>query len=167
MHQFTDTKGRQWDVSLSLGSVLRVDKSDFTALTKEEFSFAVPDRQTLQLIFTNAPLQAAIIWAVIKPQADKLGVDENEFLDGIDGEVWKKAKDAFFGAIADFFPETKTALSALKRNIAKAKETIEEVMGEMNPAMEQAFMKAIQKEAEKVRKQLEALGNEHGGESTV
>lgn len=77
---FKDSTGRVWDVALNLGAARRVDKSDFSLLTKEPFSIIGAKKETFANLLSNPSLAFAIIWAIVQPQAKKLYEDYQRFI---------------------------------------------------------------------------------------
>lgn len=77
---FKDSVGRVWDVTLNLGAARRVDKSDFSLLTKEPFSIINAKKETFASLLSNPSLLFAIIWAVVQPQAKRMFTSYQGFI---------------------------------------------------------------------------------------
>lgn len=111
---FVDRKGGVWDVSLTLLSARRVDNSDYKTLTDiGEFSLLLlkPKEKLLTELLRNNGLLMAIVWTIVQPQLTKsLVKTEDEFMDAMDGPTIKKAKEAFWRSLADFFQDEQTVL---------------------------------------------------------
>lgn len=132
---FRDRHGREWDTELTLGSVRRIDASDFSLLTDKQVVLLRPDKTTFGELLTNVPLLCAVAWTVAKPQADKLscpecdgeGADgceacggsgrfcELSFVDGLTAAAISDLRKAFWESLCRFFPDQKTALSICLR----------------------------------------------------
>jgi len=154
---FTDKKGRNWDVSLTLGGARRIDASDFSEVTSKRFSILRPDKHLLSDILTDTPLLFAIIWALVQPQAQASGVDEAEFLDGLDGPSIQAGREAFWEALSDFFPEHATALSTLLSQYQKAGKRIAAELAAMETEIEAVVSEEVATQTEKLRKELRAM----------
>lgn len=155
---FTDSKNRRWDVSLNLAAAKRIDNSNFDSVTKlRDFSFLNPDKNLLAEIVNNKQLLVAMIWAVVHTAAAKqLDLEETAtpedaeiaFLEGFDGATLDLARDAFIGAMSDFFREHKTVLSTLiqQRNagIAKLNAKLAEVQDQARQFIEAEVEMEIQ-----------------------
>lgn len=145
---FTDKLGREWDVSLDMAGAHRIDNSDFSALSDEEFTFVNPDKRTFMLLLSDSSLLFAMVWAVVQPQVKRnLDIDleddtvdlatltkrkeqaEIEFLSGLNGRAIREGREAFWRAIADFFPEHQTVLLALMRQFDLTHRKLAEKMG--------------------------------------
>lgn len=119
-YTFTDGKSRTWNTKLTLAAAMRVDASDFTEVYPEKFSILSPDKELFPNLITNVPLMFAVIWAIVRPQAESQGISpkedeaQAEFLAGIDGPTIKAGREAFWRSLTDFFPDMGTVLSTLK-----------------------------------------------------
>jgi len=129
---FKDSKGREWDLKLTLGKAKRIDASDFSEITDFEFTVLEPKREFFAHILEDPNLCFAIAWVIILDQVkDKMGIDLDEeglsdeqreerqakaewdFVDSLDGDAMLKGREALMGAFSDFFPEIRTVLSTL------------------------------------------------------
>ena len=170
---FTDTNGKTWDVKLTLAAARRVDNSDFTEITQDEFSMLNPSRELFTDILTNTSLLFAIVFAIVRPQVKaNLGIDldeeglsaddqlaryvraEEAFVAALDGPAISSGREAVWGSVVDFFPEHKTALSTLKNQLTKAQERIEAEVKKLEPEMEAMIEREIQVGMEEARKEL-------------
>ena len=156
-NEFMDKRGRRWDVSLSLGGARRIDASDFSELTAKKFSILRPDKDLLMEILTDTPLLFAMIWALVQPQAAAAGVDEASFLDGLDGPAIAGGREAFWGAVADFFPEHATALLTLLSQYRKAGRRIALEIEGMEAEIEAVINDEVTHQTTKLREELQAM----------
>lgn len=100
MKAFTDDKGREWQISLNVGSVRRV---------KDQ----LPDCDLLQPssgeppLFTRLSVDDAllcgVLFAVLEPQAKQAGISPEEFAEGMGGKPITAAAEAFMEEWRDFF----------------------------------------------------------------
>lgn len=162
--EFTDKAGNSWDVSLDLAGARRIDNSDFSSLTDEEFSIVKPDKRTFMLILDNSSLLFAMIWAVVQPQVkEKLGVDPEEdlekaeaaFLTNMNGRAIEEGREAFWQAIADFFPEHRTVLLNLMRQFGRAHQRVAEKIGELESHMSKMVDLEVDKGMAKLKEEME------------
>lgn len=130
---FKDRKGREWDLTLTLGSARRIDKSDYSEVTDFEFSVLEPRREFFSELLRDANLSFAIAWTIVQGEQVKrnMGIDlddpklspeereklyadaEWDFIDSLDGQAMFNGREVLLGAFADFFPEIQTVLSTL------------------------------------------------------
>lgn len=163
---FTDKRGRTWDLELSMDAAKRVDASDFSEISEIKFSLLRPGRELFSSILSDGPLQWAIIWAVVQPQVEaNLGSDlakdpeaaETEFLKGLNGPAIKQGREAFWRALADFFPEHGTALLTLIERLEKANQRIGLRISEMGQQMDEALAKKVDTELEEIKQEMDSL----------
>lgn len=158
---FDDAKGRTWDVTITLLGARRIDNSDFTAIYRDPVSMIEPTEGFFRAMLGAKPaLMGALIWALVHPQAEQLGLTggEEEFLEGIDGAAWSRAKKAFRAAVLDFFHDQKTALSSLVAAIDRAEskqaELLEAEMQGIEEAIEGHMTREIRSATAELRNKL-------------
>lgn len=174
---FTDRKGRQWDVALDLRNARLVDATDLSIFGVNDFSILRPDKQSWHRLLTDAPFLFAVIWAMVQDQAiakhaaatrSELGpgssfpvspredydAAELEFVSGINGPVIDKAREAMVEALSDFFPEHRTVLSTLHRQIMKLRTKVDKIMESTEPMLEAMMDQQLQEGVEKMRQEL-------------
>ena len=113
MKTFNDSAGRTWTVSLTLdaakrvNSLLGVNLLDLDGRTDKKPQEGGEDRPAelplLTRLGTDIILLCDVIFAIIKPQADKAGVSDEEFGAALGGEVIFAAQTAFYEELVDFF----------------------------------------------------------------
>jgi len=169
---FKDKNGKEWDATLTLGGARRIDASDFTEITKKRFSILVPEKEMFIEVLSNSSLVFAMIWAINQDRVqDNLGIDpkvkpeeaELAFLDSLDGPTIQAGKRAFWGALADFFPEHKTALLTLILQLAKTDAKIALEIKALIPDLERVMNKEIKVEVAKAREDLKKVGGKSSG----
>lgn len=173
---FTDKAGRTWDVSLTLLACRRVDNSDFSELTSKKFSILEPTREFFMEILTDTPLLFGIVWAIVQPQVKgNLGIDihepdispeertrraadaEEAFLEALDGRTVREGRDAVWGAVADFFPEHRTALLTLMTQYQKGHQRIGAELAGMEADIETLIGEEITAGMKTLKKDLQDL----------
>jgi len=96
MRTFRDNSGRTWTISVDVAAVKRarslagVDMLDL--------------RGTMSSIERDPVLVCDAVWAVVKPQADQHGVDEESFLASLAGDCIEAATRALLAELVDFSP---------------------------------------------------------------
>lgn len=166
---FKDARGREWDVTFTLAGAKRIDKADLSAVLPDvpKFSILKPDRQLFGRILTDTSLMFAIIWVIVQPQVKAvLGIDPEEepelaeqtFLEGLDGEALLRGKEAFWGAMSDFFHAHKTVLEGLFRNLEQANRKLQADLGAMEPEIKKTLEAEVDKGLKKLRAELKTLG---------
>lgn len=111
---FTDTKGRQWDLQLSVRSAADVHKRTGADLLNQPLK-AIELFGTDQFKFFDAA------WCIVRPQAEAWGVSESQFLDAIAGDAIEQALDAFFEALISFSqsPSGRAALRQVQETLVR------------------------------------------------
>ena len=112
MKSFTDNKGRTWTLEVTVATVKRV-----RALCKVDLNSIVeldknnkPSAELLEQLSTDPVLLVDVLYAVCKPQADKLGVSDEDFGEAMAGDAIEHATSALLEEVIDFFPEAKRML---------------------------------------------------------
>lgn len=107
---FTDTKDRTWDVSITVGTLGRL--RDVAGVVLDDL---VPKRiksdsvglAALAEFLSDSVAILQAVYAVCKPQIDKLGLTFDQFAEGFEGEksveVCEKMAQAFLAGLHDFF----------------------------------------------------------------
>ncbi len=129
MPHFTDTAGHRWNLALSVGTVKRVrELSGVDLLTILDKPQALVDLASDPVRFVD------VLFIVIKPQADQIGICDEAFGESLDGETVEAATDAFLEALVDFFPGARK--TTLKRVLDRAKGTARLAEGALQKALD-------------------------------
>ncbi len=109
MKSFTDNKGRTWTLEVTVATVKRV-----RALCKVDLNSIVeldknnkPSAELLERLSSDPVLLVDVLYAVCKPQADKLGITDEDFGESMAGDAIEQATTALLEEVIDFFPESK------------------------------------------------------------
>lgn len=166
MKMFQDSKGRTWELSLSLAAAQRIEGCDFSDLTDQEISILnIHEVDCLDTVVRNAPVIFACIYCCIKPQADAQGVTQDEFAESIDGNAVIEGKEAWVEELAAFFPELRTVLLQMletqkqglekiqKRSKKMAKKMVDKIGTDLDSQLDKA-----EREAEKTLLSGETFG---------
>jgi hypothetical protein len=125
MPAFSDDNGDQWQVKVTIGAVDRCrDIAGIDLLTVvggDGFGEFIAD-----------PVRAAkAVYAVVRPEAIRRGLSEEQFLERLSGDAMDAARNALLDGIVDFFPSPaerrarRNLLAEIRRVIAKEMETLE------------------------------------------
>lgn len=126
MKAFKDIKGRVWELQISVGSVRRI-KGAFGIDIGNIMSFTDSGKPSvLDQIGDDVQLLFGIIWLLCEKQATGRGIDEQAFLDAMDGDSVEAAADALLDEIVNFSqPAQRKVLQKLRELSRIAKEKAE------------------------------------------
>ena len=138
MKSFTDNKGRAWEIVVTVATVKRVRglcKVDLNSIVELDKNNK-PSAELLERLSSDPVLLVDVLYAICKPQADKLGVSDEDFGEAMAGDAIEHATTALLEEVIDFFPEAKRMvmrkiLSASRRFSRAARKKLEaELNGE-------------------------------------
>ena len=138
MKSFSDNKGRTWTLEVTVATVKRVRglcKVDLNSIVELDKNNR-PSAELLERLSSDPVLLVDVLFAVCKPQADKLGITDEDFGEAMAGDAIEHATNALLEEIIDFFPEAKRVvmqriLSASRRFSDAARKKLEaELNGE-------------------------------------
>ena len=138
-------------MNLSLAAAQRIETCDFSLLTDKTISVLnMHQNDCVTELLNDAGIIFACVWCCVKPQADKIGISEEEFTEGISGQTLIDGKEVWAEEMADFFPEMKTAISrlqkaqrkGLKKVQAKMDELSDKAVSRVNQELDQALNQA-------------------------
>lgn len=110
MKEFIDGANRKWLLNIKIGSLKAV--KDNTNIDLSTFPECIKE-------FSDVFKLCQVLWILIKPQAEKANVSEQEFYDSLDGEIVDNAFELFMEEIVNFSPPQRR--ETLRKLIAKAK----------------------------------------------
>lgn len=99
MQTFVDTENRTWVISLTIDAIKRVRG----LLDVDLLGLELGDPPVLTRLGTDVSLLCDVIYVLIKPQADKLGVTDEQFGAALGGEVILAAQTVFYAELINFF----------------------------------------------------------------
>ena len=109
MKSFTDNKGRAWEIVVTVATVKRV-----RALCKVDLNSIVeldknnkPSAELLERLSSDPVLLVDVLYAICTPQADKLGITDEDFGEAMAGDAIEYATSALLEEVINFFPESK------------------------------------------------------------
>lgn len=99
MRTFKDNAGRAWTLSVDVSAVKR---------TRSLAGIDLLDlKGTLSRLEKDPILLCDALWAIVKPEADAAGVDEDAFLSALAGDCIEVASRALLAELVDFSPNTR------------------------------------------------------------
>ena len=139
MKAFTDNAGKTWSVAMTIDSVKRV--RDLLGVNLVEPEAGEPP--LLTRLGTDEILLCDVVYCLIKPQADTLGVTDVDFGRALGGDAILAAQTALYEELVDFFqkrgrPDRARAVAAQKTMIEMAIESVRMKLDAMNPQAELA-----------------------------
>jgi hypothetical protein len=123
MKVFTDNAGKTWSVSMTIDSVKRV--RDLLGVNLVEPEAGEPP--LLTRLGTDEILLCDVVYCLVKPQADTLGVTDEDFGRALGGDAILAAQTALYEELVDFFqkrgrPDRAKAVTAQKKMMELAVE---------------------------------------------
>lgn len=97
---FTARDGRQYDLTITMGTVKRVEREIGHRLT----TIFVSDDLRPQWIGDDLGF-GQLLWVLVKPQAEAAGVSQEQFDDSLDGPTTRTAQREFLRSCSLFFEE--------------------------------------------------------------
>ena len=130
MHSFKDCKGREWEISLTLGSAMAVrDAIGVDLLSPEQ-----GDPPLLTRLGTDELLLGQVIAALLAKQIEASQYDAPDVLDAFDGETLGKAHTAFYEELRGLFQSRgrKDRATAVEKQMAMLDAAIEAVSARLD-----------------------------------
>ena len=125
MRQFTDTKGRVWDVELNVRQMKRVRDVlgiDLVNVIQAGKDGAVAT-DTLDRVANDPILLVDILWVLCEGQAKAAGVTDDDFGSSLAGDSIADATRAFLDELVDFFPGARRLFLKKAVDLARKFET--------------------------------------------
>lgn len=102
MHAFTDSAGREWKPTISIGSVRRVKAAlQIDLLNPDAMREGLPVMTALAGL--DVLLIADVVSTILEPDLKAAGVDLGDFLGSLDGVALHSAGEAVLEGVAEFF----------------------------------------------------------------
>ena len=114
MKAFKDNAGRTWQIEITTADIKRVQALVGVHLAIDTLSGDLMDR-----LADDAFLLCDVIYALCKPQAEAMGVSDEDFGRAIAGDVVADATDALLEELVAFFPKRRRRVVA--RALAKSR----------------------------------------------
>src|SRR5262245_46775465 len=116
MHSFKDTKGRLWELNVTVAELRRV--RDRTGVNL--YGLVEDGMKPLAGLERDPCKFCEVLYALFKGQADRDKVSPEDFEGAMAGDALQEARDAFLEALSDFFPSLTQKI--LSEAWAKARE---------------------------------------------
>lgn len=123
MKTFNDNAGRTWTLAVTVDAIKRVEGL-IKGVNLANLTHGEPP--LLTRLETDIVLLCDVIFALVKPQADQLGVSDEEFGKAMGGDAIIAAHDAFWEELTGFFRQlrrTDTA-RAIEKQATLVKATV-------------------------------------------
>lgn len=137
MKIFKDVNGKEWTISITVGTIKRV-KDLLNVNLIDAVSTDLIDRMKSDPVFL-----CDILYAICKPQADKDGVSDIDFGEGLAGDAIASATDALIGDLVDFFPSSQRMI--LQKALAKIENAEKKLTETMNQKIDAMMDDEIEK----------------------
>ena len=136
---FTDNEKRVWDLAISVDAVKRVRARCGVDLLARNLP------ELLERIVGDYVLLVDIIFVIAQPQAEKLGVEPEDFGRALGGDSLDAATNAFLDSLADFTPNLsdRARVRKLIATVRKAAVVIQRQADEMVERGTKEFMKSL------------------------
>ena len=146
MKTYKDNEGREWQLSVNVGSLKRVKELVGFDLLGDNGDIS----QSLMELSRNPVLLGDVLYCLCKPQADKREISDIEFGESLAGDAVEQATKALIQEIVDFFP-------------AQKRQRLQTLLGKMEAveakALELADVQISKMDINKLAKQASNIGN--------
>lgn len=117
MKSFTDTKGQVWELTINFGQIKRV-----RGLLEVNLHGLFDDQaKPLAKLLDDPFTLMNVLYVLLKDQAEKLNISDEQFPYLFDGETFHAAADCLVEELIDFFHD-RQGRQALRKLIEKSKE---------------------------------------------
>jgi hypothetical protein len=126
-----DTTGRSWTTNISVGTIKRV--KEITGRNLMDLAGG----ELAAEVMGDPCLLCDILYAIHKPEAEKLGVTDAQFGEALAGDSIEEATDALMAELIDFFPNRQRRellANAMKQAKEQEAQAIEKAKGELQKA---------------------------------
>lgn len=126
-----DTTGRSWATNISVGTIKRV--KEITGRNLMDLAGG----ELAAEVMGDPCLLCDILYAIHKPEAEKLGVTDAQFGEALAGDSIEEATDALMAELIDFFPNRQRRellANAMKQAKEQEAQAIEKAKGELQKA---------------------------------
>ncbi len=113
MREFKDTSGRTWQLSISIGSIALVRD----LLKVDIYGLFEKNMEPLNNLMRDPCQLVNVLYVLVKRQAEKAGVSDEDFGYAFDGDVLLAASDAFMEELVLFFPKQKKTLTTMLQKV--------------------------------------------------
>lgn len=145
MPSFKDNMGREWNVDINVGTTVRLKNAGVNFYELAEKNFA----KLIELHGDDIAF-CSMLYAIVKPDAEKINVNEESFYAGLGGKSLDDAWDAFKDAYINFTrrPEIRSGLTKVLESFARMQKFAAEKMAEASKKMEDIGMRKAKEMSE-------------------
>ncbi len=140
MKTFKDTQDRSWEICINVASLKRVR----TMLGIDLPSLWEDGMKPLAKLLGNACDLVDVLYVLVKPEADRRGVTDEQFGSAFKGDVLDAAEDAFMQEFIDFFPKAKA--TNLRKITTEARKLMEMIQDRTVQALEKIDTATLEKQ---------------------
>lgn len=116
MAEFVDAASRRWNVNITVATIKRVKE-----LTGVNLGTVLMDEMKGLREITGDIMKAIdVVFAICKPQADALGVTDEQFGEALVGRNIEDCMNALLEALVDFFPSRQARMLQLIKDKSEA-----------------------------------------------
>lgn len=123
MKVFKDRNSKSWEISITVGTIKRV--KDILGINLLD----AVSTDLLDQVRTDPVFLCDLLYVICKPQADRDGVSDIDFGEGLAGDSIADATEAFLSELVDFFPSSQRNL--LKKALAKVEKAEDQMMAKL------------------------------------
>ena len=157
MTTFTDTEGRSWTVQVTVDAIRRVRD-----LTGVNLAVEATGGDLFERLAADPVLLCDILYGLVKPEADKASVSDEDFGRAMAGDAIDCATEALLEELVAFFPQSQRQV--LKKALAKLEKfevrAVEFAMRRLDdPALDAKFEAALEKVGDSSGGLLESSGS--------
>lgn len=136
MARFSDSTGYEWDLRLNRGVLPDLKRAglDLDRATKEANWLG-------DVLFGDVDVLAEAMWVLLAEQAQRAGLDRNQFDRRLDAETFDRAGTALLEEIVDFFHRGRS--KHIKDRLPKILTAIDAKMGTLADAATERAIKSI------------------------
>lgn len=109
MQTFKDAAGREWTVQITVEQVRRVKAAIKVDLCRQDEG----DPALCIRLDTDPVFLFSVLWALVKAQADKFGITEEQFCEAFPGPAAGEAVRAFWAELEGLFQNVRPATAEL------------------------------------------------------
>jgi hypothetical protein len=178
--KFKDKYDTEWDLSIDLATAKYIDKCDPGDVTDKKYVFLNADRDFFMEVFSNRPFAAFLAFLIVQFNDDnfesKVDLLEHEkgdqelrqlkFIKRLNGEALAAMHQTLIKAIADFFPEQRTALSKMIEKLDLVNERLRMETENLMPQVDEMLNKELDQAIAEARENLSKSFAGQRGESS-
>ena len=140
MRTFKDNAGRDWTLAVNTAAIKRIRAALDVDL------MGVVEGELLRRLYADPVLLVDVIYVACRPEADKVGVTDEQFGEAMAGDAIDAATAALVEEIVDFFPNRRDRERA-RKVLAKVDATVERIQDALDL---KADSPALQEELDRI-----------------